>query len=845
MSIDFVQVLDNTPVGSVVSELENINNPTLASNPGNLFSLNQDQISLAFTPPLGETSITIIDSAGDDIIITYDTISAAPVWTPGELPFSRTSQINLPLVSGTLFTPCQWSAVNPGLIFATVKYSLDIPLPTAPVCTFLANLEWFSPPAQGPISLLMTSGFTGNGDGTDNEAMSLQPNGLLVSLFNFTRTSDTTALDTPLPGQPFSRIGYAASPNILKSSGFGDPFPGLGQGVVGSGSSNLCGALSKLELLSGTISHALLLIFLIDFCNPGYVAPAINGDGHSANGFAAEGNFLAIPPGTTQPAGLSAYGVAMFNALVTYGAFNCDTGGIFGVYLYNIPSVANGIFTSGDLNTLALDTRLLFPLLQKVGYVLDGISVTDNFNSVTFPFEVCSPQVQTKHNLNNLLTITRDSDSAVQGIPSSGPPLGAIVQSAISSFCSGTTGRVSSYIGQLGVANFNSGGSAAPIMYQSGAFKTIGGLPAMAFDGSTNWLQASANWTPPFSSNSAYANVVCQIADYAANYALIGGNASGALELRIDATTGFLHLLTNTGTSIGSSGALYGALPLNTPLELGFSFVSGTSWALYLNGATIASGSTAVTCTFGYKPMIGNAGPTSTDLFKGLIGHFGIHMRALSVAQFSLEQQLIKLWGATAIGTIITKDSFVDTNGTLLPAHTMDLGSGWTNVFGSHDIQSNSAVLDTTGSTIGANVAMSVTTGAANGTYTILVTGYNAGGTAYSIPGIIFRYANSTNYWFLQIAYGFNAVQLFEVVNGFANLQKSVSLTLTSGTQHAVKLIISGANISFSIDGGTLTTFHSDSFELTQTTIGLLSILGVSPPAQCFYNNLLFTNATS
>lgn len=846
MGIQFIQVLDNTPIGSVVCTLSDVGSPTyaLVSNPGNLFSLSGNQISLASILSIGQTSIVVSDSDGNQITITFNVTAVAPVWTPPELPFARTSPINLPSISGTLFTPCKWSAVNPALLFVTVKYSLDIPLPTAPVCTFLANLEGASPPAQGTISLSMTSGFTGNGDGVDNEAMSLQPNGLVASLYNFTRLTDTTALDTPLSG-PFSRIGYAASQNVLTSSGFGAPFPGAWAGVVASGQSNLCGALSKPELLTGTVNHALQILFLSDFNNPGYIAPAISGDGFSANGFAVDGNFLYIPPGTPQPSGLSAYGVTLFNTLTTYGGVVCDNGGIFAFYLCNIPSVTNGTFLTADLNMLTADSRLLFPLLQKAGYVLDGISVTANGNSVTFPFEICSPQLQTQRYLGNMLTITRDSDSTAQAIANAGPPTGLIVESAISSFCSGTTGRVTTYNGQIGNANFVSAGSAAPIMYASGAFKTIGGLPAMAFDGSTNWLQASANWTPPFSSNSAYFNCVCQISDYAANYALLGGNASGALELRIDATTGFLHLLTNTGTSIGSSGALYGALPLNVPLVAGFSFVSGTSWALYLNGATIASGTTAVTCTFGYEPMIGNAGPTSTDLFKGLIGHFGIHMRALSVAQYSLEQQLINLWGATAIGTIIAKDSFTDTNGTLLGAHAMDFGSGWTDVVGNHDIQSNSAAANATGSTFVGGVSMSITPAAANGTYTCEVTGSWSGGSPQSDPGIIFRYTNTTNFWYLQFNYSANTVKLFEIVNNAQNLRATQSVTLASGSQHTAKVILNGATISFSVDGGALTVHHSDSFQVAATIVGIFSITQGSPPSPCTYNNLLFTNATA
>jgi hypothetical protein len=539
-------------------------------------------------------------------------------WKPGQRPFASSSPANQTLDPSTPMQQVPWDAsLTP---YAAIKFYIDIPDVSAPIVTFLNAAGWGNP--QATFRFRMTSGMNGagalTGDTIDNEAISFSGN-KCWSLDAFTRPSDTSGYSGPY-----------GSADVLLDSGFGTVSAAgtFGAGVVGPGASCLLGALVKEEFTAGEILHWVSLAVEPRFVNqvfPNYYLPGISNDGFSGNGFCSEGQIFAIPAGVAMPSGLSSYGQKLFRACQNYGVFLNDTAGATVFYLagnYNSPTTT---WTGPDILALQADAAILIPMLYKTGYVLDGMT------QLISPVDTCAPQLQTLHygaigltgtpgsfpyyGNGHILNITRDSDGTNEDIGNVGAPTGFVNTAGITSFCSGTTGRCATYFGQFGNVNFTSAGSAAPIIYQSGALKTINGHLALAFDGSTNYLKGAVGTYP---NGTVCLNAVVQVADHSANYGIFGSDVAGGLELRIDSSTGFVRLMTNTGTTIAVSSYPV-ALNQGQVITAAYATSNG-GFYIRQDGFLTASGTNLVTVTQG-NILVG-AGGTSTDLFKGLIAQW-------------------------------------------------------------------------------------------------------------------------------------------------------------------------------------------------------------------------------
>jgi hypothetical protein len=691
----------------------------------------------------------------------------------------------------------------------------------------------------------MTSGFTNTGDPIDKEAISVIGT-TCWSWYYLVRQTDTTAV-----------LGTVGSCDILNSDGLGHfnsipPFYLHGAGVVATGSSCLLGALVKEEFTAGEINHWVSFSggYIVNQGSPNdYFGPwAISGDGHVYNGFIMEGMLMAIPKTTAMPSGLSTYGQKIFRAMQNYGAFCNDTSGSTDFYLaynYNNPATT---WTAGDLTAIIADSHILFPLMQKVGGVLDGLTF------VIGAYVTCAPQAQNSLYAGAAMHITRDSDSTGTDIAFGAAPQSLLNTSAITSFCSGTIGRVSTYYDQLQVPTpyittngyaFASAGSTAPIIYQSGALKTINGHPAISFDGSTNYLKAmgtSGNFpsTTSGQSVSVYINWVGQLVDFAANYCLVGPDTAGGLELRVDSTTGFVRLLKNGGATIGVTSV---AASLTSPMFVETYYNPDGSWSIWFNATNVASGTGAALVAVNTANIQIGAGPGGTELFKGLIGSWFICSDWAAsgggapgnVPQYSIQQYNKNLWGPFGAVTLL-QDGFVGTNGADLAAHTMTRGSGWTDQVGSHYIQSNSAQPNA----LVGSVAIATTPGYANGTYSCTLTPYYDGSFAQFEPGMVFRYTDSSNFLLLQLEVTNGKVNLYSCVAGTFTVLATLSMTLVSGTAYAIAVTLSGNNVSFTVNGANLTTGTS-SFNNTATLVGFRSGTIGSPGIKCSFNTLTFT----
>lgn len=282
-------------------------------------------------------------------------------WTLAERPFVADSPWNTLVPEDADFTPIDWPAPEGGPIngvpdsgynyslwhdsFSVAIYFTD---PSYPLVAIAVGNSWNNP--AGTVNLRIPIGVTGSPD-TDAHLLIIDSDTLEVwDFWIFDRTSNTTA----------TSVGYGHC-NILTSDGWGSPDPFLGVGTLAVGASMLGGLLIEAETTDNVISHALGLVCDDVNIRPGYVPPAIGGDGPNPDGIVQEGEWLAIPPGTTMPPGLPPLFQPIFDCLITYGCYVIDKSG--GVNGFRFQSNA---YAGEDFDELWPYMGQLVPLLQKV-----------------------------------------------------------------------------------------------------------------------------------------------------------------------------------------------------------------------------------------------------------------------------------------------------------------------------------------------------------------------------------------------------------------------------------------------------------------------------------------------
>lgn len=765
---------------------------------------------------------------------TRPPLASDPAFLLGNRPFLASSAVNQPLSFGVNWQPQLWPLSTGFNYYGAIKNYIDIPnLATAPTCTWFstAGLGW---PAR-TVSKQMTSGFNGvnylnTGIFTLDDEAEIIIGTNIMDAYGFARNSDTTALQS----------GQTPSCDLVTSTGMG--ISGVSAaGVVAALSSNFAGMAIKEELTKyGKFPHMIAFSGLSVLVNTGVpISPAISNDGQSTSSTFVEGNVLTFPPGTTMPAGLDYIGQALFAAGRDYGFLCVDNGGSTGWnigLLYNpngSPSVypqfaAATSWSASDLSSFITNANILFPLLCKTGLPYDGMA------NILSMIGTCDPQTQFSGNLaSTLMQVTRDSDTTTTNVSTTGTAAGLLNTSTISTFCSGTVGRVTQYNNQSdGSHNFLSAGTAAPIIYQSGALKTINGNPAVLFDGASNYFAQQAGKS---TGSTVYFNAVIQLTDLLADYAIFGCGTSGGLVLKINATTGFPELRTNTGTLIGTATA---SIAAGSAYVISAEFVSGSTWAIWINGQGAGCGTTAVTAPGGVA-LVGSAGPAGANYFKGLIGAFHILNGIPVNPQYTLEGGLANFWAPLGTfartTTTIAQDTFTDTNGVLLGAHTMNVGSGWTDLVGNHTIQSNTAQPNA----VVSQVALSTFTGVANGTFACTLTPANNPGSNEYDPGLVFRLSDASNFFTVQFEASVNRVSLYSVVAGSATRLAGIPMAITTGTPYTVVIAFYNGYISFSVNGVNAATVVSN-VNLYATGAGIRSVY-VFDPTKPSYDNLLLT----
>ena len=166
--------------------------------------------------------------------------------------------------------------------------------------------------------------------------------------------------------------------------------------------------------------------------------------------------------------------------------------------------------------------------------------------------------------------------------------------------------------------------------------------------------------------------------------------------------------------------------------------------------------------------------------------------------------------------SVVVYDAFFDTDGTIIPLHTMTIGSGWTKIEGGSnetEIVNNKAQ-----SLNSLSQAYVYVTESGVSDSRIEATFSFSGGSDYC--ELFFRLTDLNNHWTATVqGTGANNMQLAKVVAGVYTAVNTVTVPVTVATPYLYVVTLAGNNISFSFDGGTpIATI--DPFNVSATKCG-------------------------
>jgi len=169
--------------------------------------------------------------------------------------------------------------------------------------------------------------------------------------------------------------------------------------------------------------------------------------------------------------------------------------------------------------------------------------------------------------------------------------------------------------------------------------------------------------------------------------------------------------------------------------------------------------------------------------------------------------------GASTISYLF--DSFTDTNGTALNAHTMDIGSGWT-----YEGAGAAFTINASGRAYCSGGSFSIAYANAGVSDCTLTCTYNPGATA-SDWGVIFRVSNIGALWMAALS---PSLGRFEVWNRFSSwtLMGSSLVSIPGSTDYTIRVVLSGTSIVATLNGANTVSVTSSSLQ-SQTLHGLAS----------------------
>jgi hypothetical protein len=181
--------------------------------------------------------------------------------------------------------------------------------------------------------------------------------------------------------------------------------------------------------------------------------------------------------------------------------------------------------------------------------------------------------------------------------------------------------------------------------------------------------------------------------------------------------------------------------------------------------------------------------------------------------------------------TTVLQDNFVDTNGTSLAAHTMNVGPGWTISSGTWTIQSNAAE-----NTAGTSTIVTSDSGQSNVTISATVTIPTSATGSY---GLAARYTDTSNQWRIGVTLGSSGnFTITEDAAGTVTTRATGSVTINANTAYTVQAVMSGTTITATVNGGNQISYGSASSNQSATKHGLRS----GGSVYSIYGSFLVTN---
>jgi hypothetical protein len=171
---------------------------------------------------------------------------------------------------------------------------------------------------------------------------------------------------------------------------------------------------------------------------------------------------------------------------------------------------------------------------------------------------------------------------------------------------------------------------------------------------------------------------------------------------------------------------------------------------------------------------------------------------------------------------LIAQDLFTGADTTLIGAHTMDLGSGWTTA-GDYQLSGNKLRHPSAGTTF---QPCYTDVGTGDQDVRANVTGsFDSSGVWY-LPHLLFRHQDASNYWMVEPVDG--TLYLFERAAGSFVLRGSAAVATVTDTIYAMRVVASGTDISVYWDG-VLKISHSSSALQSETECGTIIVKQGSP----------------
>jgi Alpha-L-arabinofuranosidase B, catalytic len=309
--------------------------------------------------------------------------------------------------------------------------------------------------------------------------------------------------------------------------------------------------------------------------------------------------------------------------------------GLTGIGLQLVPASAslNGVgvnLVSTGVNLPVTGVNVRPGGASPAGLPLDGIStgIKAAFSTRQLLSSYVGPAMQ----------VTRASDSTTANIGFVGNVLDT---ATLATFCAGTTGSVTTWFDQGG-GGFNLiPGTAAPVIFQSGAVITINSKPAVSFTAaSAQFLKNTSLTSNPV--NTLYQNAVIIVNSFATVMPIMGSTASGLL---FDiATTGVLDITAPGVVMIAESTNAVTAAT-GAVVENQYDSTTG-AWAFWINRASGGTGSSPQ--TFPADTVL--LGDYGNGFFKldGSIGEyiaFDLVGGIPTASQTSIENNQKAFWG--------------------------------------------------------------------------------------------------------------------------------------------------------------------------------------------------------